>query len=91
MLDTLRRIDAAEPLEENSALLPRLVENGLVTQDPEFPRLTDAGIELCKSLQHRLAADAQAEKILKRREAADGTAMSGADGDDRAKISRLGA
>jgi hypothetical protein len=40
-------------------------------------RLTTAGIELCKSLQHRVAADAQAEKILQQRAAAE----VGADGE----------
>jgi hypothetical protein len=34
-------------------------------------QLTAAGIEMCKSLQHRVAADAQAEKILQKREGSD--------------------
>lgn len=86
LLDTLRRIDAAMPLEGSSDLLPRLIENGLVTQDTEWPRLTNAGVELCKSLQHRVAADAQAEKILKRRADGDGSEegarLSAKDGHD---------
>jgi hypothetical protein len=31
-------------------------------------RLTVAGVEMCKSLQHRVAADAQAAKIVEQRE-----------------------
>ncbi len=88
LLDTLRRIDSAMPLEGGTDLLPRLIENGLVTRDPEWPRLTDAGVELCKSLQHRVAADTQAEKILQRRANGDGAAeeatLGGVDGDGHA-------
>src|SRR3546814_11182909 len=45
--------------------------------------LTSAGIELCKSLQHRVAADTQATKIIEKREAEEAPAegnVSGADG-----------
>jgi hypothetical protein len=31
--------------------------------------MTSAGVELCKSLQHRVAADAQAARIVEAREA----------------------
>ena len=41
-------------------------------------RLTTAGIELCKSLQHRVAADAQAARIVEAREAPDTTAAASA-------------
>ena len=71
LLDVLRRIDESQTLEADGELLPRLVESGLVTEDPDWPRLTRAGVELCKSLQHRVAADAQAARILEQREAAD--------------------
>jgi hypothetical protein len=39
--------------------------------------LTSAGIEMCKSLQHRVAADAQVAKILKKRENGDVEARRG--------------
>jgi hypothetical protein len=71
LLDVLRRIDAAQPLESDGELLPRLVESGLIEDEGQEPRLTIAGVELCKSLQHRVAADAQAAKILEEREAAE--------------------
>ena len=71
LLDVLRRIDAAQPLESDGELLPRLVESGLIDDEGHGPRLTAAGVELCKSLQHRVAADAQAAKILEEREAAE--------------------
>ena len=48
-----------------------MVESGLIEDDADGLRLTTAGIELCKSLQHRVAADAQAEKILQQRAAAE--------------------
>ncbi|MDQ2702575.1 MAG: hypothetical protein M3Y70_07110 [Pseudomonadota bacterium] len=75
LLDVLRRIDGAQMVEGDGELLPRLIESGLVAEDPEWPRLTVAGVELCKSLQHRLAADIQAAKVLEQRDAgdADGT------------------
>ena len=76
LLDVLRRIDESQTVEGDGELLPRLVDSGLVTEDPDWPRLTRAGIELCKSLQHRLAADTQAARILDEREAAEA-----ADGD----------
>ena len=71
LLDVLRRVDAAQPLESDGELLPRLVESGLIEDEGHGPRLTAAGVELCKSLQHRVAADAQAARILEEREAAE--------------------
>jgi hypothetical protein len=67
LLDVLRRIDASQPLESDGELLPRLVESGLIDDEGHGPSLTAAGVELCKSLQHRVAADVQAEKILEER------------------------
>ena len=46
----------------------------VIEDDANGLRLTTAGIELCKSLQHRVAADAQAEKILQQRAAAESPA-----------------
>ena len=91
LLDVLRRIDAAQPLESDGELLPRLVESGLIEGGGHEPSLTAAGVELCKSLQHRVAADAQAAKILEEREAAGALPGEGApqplaaDGDGRSR------
>jgi hypothetical protein len=59
LLEVLKRIDAGELNASDSQVMPRLLEDGLVTEAPHGAALTLAGIELCKSLQHRVAADAQ--------------------------------
>ena len=77
LLDVLHRIDqGVELVQGDGVIRQRMVESGLIEDDADGLRLTSAGIELCKSLQHRVAADAQAEKILQQRAAAD------ASGDD---------
>jgi hypothetical protein len=69
LLEVLQRIDQAAPLTSgDTEIRQRLVDSGLVANE-EPPRLTSAGIELCKSLQHRVAADAQAARIVEAREA----------------------
>jgi len=69
LLDVLERIDQWLEAGPNAATLhERLVEVGLVEQIDGTMRLTDAGIERCKSLHHRVAADAQAELIVQERE-----------------------
>ena len=79
LLEVLQRIDQCLPLESgDTGIHQRLIESGLATFDTDMPRLTSAGIELCKSLQHRVAADAQAARILEKREAeAPATAVNG--------------
>ncbi|MEO5961961.1 MAG: hypothetical protein ABIO75_04955 [Thermomonas sp.] len=68
LLDVLNRIDqGVELVQGDTAIRQRMVESGLIDDDVDGLRLTTAGIELCKSLQHRVAADAQAEKILQKR------------------------
>ena len=68
LLDVLHRIDQGVELTHgDSEIRLRMVESGLINDDADGLRLTAAGVELCKSLQHRVAADAQAEKILQRR------------------------
>lgn len=75
LLDVLHRIDQGVALVHgDSVIRQRMVEGGLIEDDAEGLRLTTAGIELCKSLQHRVAADAQAEKILQDRAAAEAQA-----------------
>ena len=68
LLDVLKRIDqGVELVHGDTAIRERMVEGGLIDDDVDGLRLTTAGIELCKSLQHRVAADAQVEKILQKR------------------------
>jgi hypothetical protein len=72
LLDVLHRIDQQVELTHgDSEIRQRMVESGLIEDDANGLRLTTAGIELCKSLQHRVAADAQAEKVLQERAAAE--------------------
>ncbi|MGV8922557.1 MAG: hypothetical protein ACOH1L_04285 [Thermomonas sp.] len=68
LLDVLKRIDqGVELVHGDTAIRLRMVESGLIDDDVDGLRLTTAGIELCKSLQHRVAADAQVEKIMQKR------------------------
>ena len=72
LLDVLHRIDQGiELVHGDTAIRQRMVESGLIEDDADGLRLTAAGIELCKSLQHRVAADAQVEKILQQRAASE--------------------
>ncbi len=68
LLEVLRRIDSgADLVDGDSAIRTRLVDGALATETGGVIGLTRAGIELCKSLQHRVAADAQAAKLLQER------------------------
>lgn len=70
LLEVLRRIDQGDELTSaETEIRKRLYDSGLATECDASLQLTTAGIELCKSLQHRVAADAQAEKILQKRDA----------------------
>ena len=72
LLDVLERIDQHLEHGPNAApMLGRLVEVGLIEVDDGSTRLTDAGIERCKSLHHRVKADAEAQLVLMEREKAD--------------------
>jgi hypothetical protein len=69
LLDVLERIDQSLEHGPNAKpLLDRLVEVGLAEDSDGALRLTDAGIERCKSLHHRVKADAEAELVLQERE-----------------------
>lgn len=73
LLEVLLRVDQrAELIEGDTEIVRRLVESGLVgeSEDGEAT-LTVAGVELCKSLQHRVAADVQIERVLRDREEAE--------------------
>ena len=72
LLELLKRISDHEPLADgDSVVRDRIIESGLVVEGDEGLALTSAGIEMCKSLQHRVAADAQVAKILQQRESGD--------------------
>jgi hypothetical protein len=79
LLDVLNRIDqGVELVQGDTAIRQRMVESGLIEDDVDGLRLTAAGIELCKSLQHRVAADAQVQKVLQQRAAAEAATDGGA-------------
>ena len=84
LLDFLKRIDqGVELVQGDTVIRQRMMDDGLIDDDADGLRLTTAGIELCKSLQHRVAADAQVEKVLQKR------AVSGG-GQNRANSVRAG-
>lgn len=69
LLEILQRVDQHIVLTDNdNAMRQRMIESGLVEDGEYGISLTSAGIELCKSLQHRVAADQQAAKIVQQRE-----------------------
>lgn len=75
LLDVLHRIDQGIELKHgDSEIRERMAASGLIEDDEQGLRLTPAGVELCKSLQHRVAADAAAEKVLQERASGDAAA-----------------
>lgn len=69
LLDVLERIDQWLELGANSAgLRSRVIKAGLAEIVDDALRLTDAGVERCKSLHHRVAADEEAALVLLERE-----------------------
>jgi hypothetical protein len=69
LLEILQRIDQHVVLTDNDNAMRQRMLDGALVEDGDFGlSLTSAGIELCKSLQHRLAADQQAAKIAQQRE-----------------------
>ncbi|WP_166208088.1 hypothetical protein [Cognatiluteimonas telluris] len=69
LLEVLQRIDQHVVLTDNdNAMRQRMIDGALIEEGEYGLSLTAAGIELCKSLQHRLAADQQAAKITQQRE-----------------------
>lgn len=72
LLDVLLRVDQGlEPLPHAGPLRERLIAAVLAEVEDGELRLTEAGIERCKALRHRVAADAEAVLLLKERENAD--------------------
>ena len=70
LLDVLQRIDQGHaPGHHSRALSERLVEAALAEAGEDGVLiLTDAGVERCESLRHRVAADTEAAQVLKERE-----------------------
>lgn len=69
LLDVLDRIDQhIEPAPNSSALRQRLIDSGLVLDEGGAIKLSDAGIERCKSLHHRVISDAEAAALLAERD-----------------------
>jgi hypothetical protein len=78
LLEVLKRVSQhAELTDEDSVVRDRMIESGLVAEGDDGLALTTAGIEMCKSLQHRVAADAQVAKILQQRENGDVETQAG--------------
>lgn len=70
LLEVLQRVDQCQPMQSgDTEIRQRLVESGLVEEVDDRPQLTAAGIEMAKSLQHRVAADTQAAKVVEKRKA----------------------
>jgi len=63
----MKKIPVTETEEGKTNDIAPAAENAH-EDDADGLRLTTAGIELCKSLQHRVAADAQAAKIVQQRD-----------------------
>ena len=65
LLECLLRIDMGLALDSRAgAMLERLVASGLVDRSGQTTTLTLAGIERCQSLQHRVAGDKEAVRVL---------------------------
>jgi hypothetical protein len=72
LLEVLKRVSQHAALtDDDSVVRDRMIESGLVIEGDEGLALTPGGIEMCKSLQHRVAADAQVAKTLEERENSD--------------------
>ena len=69
LLEVLKRVDQQIELKSgDTEIRKRLLESGLLVEDEDGLKLSAAGVEMCKSLQHRVAADRQVAKILRERE-----------------------
>ncbi|MGQ4584771.1 hypothetical protein [Lysobacter sp. F60174L2] len=65
LLECLLRIDMRQALDSRAGgMRERLIEEGLVDSSDGELSLTIAGIERCQSLQHRIAGDKEAAKVL---------------------------
>ena len=65
LLEILQRVDEQVVLTRADSVCRQIMfDSGLVTEGESGLQLTAAGILLCKSLGHRVAAAHEAEKIL---------------------------
>lgn len=81
LLEVLHSIDRGIALTDaQSQVRQRMAESALVAEDADGIKLTRAGIELCKSLQHRVAAYEQAEKLRQQRADAEASTNGDATG-----------
>lgn len=65
LLECLVRIDLRQGLDPRAVdMCRRLVEAGLVEDSDDGLVLTPAGIERCRSLQHRVAGDKEAARVI---------------------------
>ena len=68
LLECLLRIDLHEALDDRAhGLTARIIDAGLADRDAAGLSLTHAGVQRCKSLQHRLASDQEALRVLQDR------------------------
>ncbi|WP_101927469.1 MULTISPECIES: hypothetical protein [Luteimonas] len=79
-LEDLALLDVLQQVSQDSAatrfeaeIKKRLLESALIEEGEDGVTLTHAGVALCKSLQHRVAADKLAAEILEKRESAGDT------------------
>ena len=71
LLDVLQQIgESSGSVQVEAEIKRRLIESALIEEDEDGVRLTHAGIALCNSLQHRVAADKLASKLLEKRDGA---------------------
>lgn len=68
LLECLLRIDLHEPMDDRAhGLVDRIVDAGLADRQADSLSLTHAGVQRCKSLQHRVASDQEALRLLQQR------------------------
>lgn len=68
LLECLLRIDLDQAMDSRAAgLSRRIVAAGLADCHANTLRLTHAGVQRCKSLQHRIASDQEAARVLLQR------------------------
>lgn len=71
LLEVLQRVEDQVVLTQADSVCRQImVDRGLVTVGEFGLQLTDAGVLLCKSLHHRVAAALEAAKIVAKRKAA---------------------
>jgi hypothetical protein len=68
LLECLLRIDLHQAMDDRAhGLIDRIVDAGLANRQDDGLSLTHAGVQRCKSLQHRVASDEEAVRLLQQR------------------------